>query len=205
MFEEDATTGTAVVGFADFITRQADGRYRVEDTKLARSDKVTAVLQLAAYADVLECQGIAVDDTVSLLLGDGTQSPHLVQDLLPVYRLRRLRLLALLRIRDAEGSDGSPARWGDARFSICGARDHCGAEIEAQRDVLLVANLRRSQRERLARAGIRTIDQLGESTGGVEGIGARTLENLRAQARLQMEAVKNEAPPYEATSAAHSA
>ncbi|MCT9001073.1 TM0106 family RecB-like putative nuclease, partial [Microbacterium memoriense] len=202
MFEEDATTGTAFVGFADFITRQADGHYRVEDTKLARSDKVTAVLQLAAYVDVLERQGITVDDTVSLLLGDGTPSPHLVQDLLPVYRLRRLRLLELLRIRDDEGSDGSPVRWGDERFSICGACDHCEAEIEAQRDVLLVANLRRSQRERLARARIRTIDQLGESTGSVEGIGARTLENLRAQARLQMKAVKGEAPPYEVTSAA---
>ena len=48
MFEEDTSTRTAFVGFADFITRQPDGRYRVEDTKLARSEKVTAVLQLAA-------------------------------------------------------------------------------------------------------------------------------------------------------------
>ncbi|MCR2784139.1 MULTISPECIES: bifunctional RecB family nuclease/DEAD/DEAH box helicase [unclassified Microbacterium] len=201
MFEEDATTGTAFVGFADFITRQPDGRYRVEDTKLARSEKVTAVLQLAAYADVLERNDILVDDTVTLLLGDGRPSNHLIEELLPVYRVRRRRLLELLRIRDTEGADGVPAGWGDERFSICGACDHCEAEIETRRDVLLVANLRRSQRERLARADIRTIDQLAESTGTVEGIGARTLENLRAQAGLQLKAVKGETPPYEVISA----
>ncbi|BDV31260.1 TM0106 family RecB-like putative nuclease [Microbacterium terricola] len=201
MFEDDATTGTAFVGFADFIGRQPDGRYRVEDTKLARSEKVTAVLQLAAYADILERNGIRVDDTVTLLLGDGTPSHHLVEDLLPVYRVRRRRLFELLCIRDAEGADGVPVTWGDVRFSICGACDHCEAEIEAQRDVLLVANLRRSQRERLAKANIRTIDQLAESASTVEGIGARTLENLRAQAGLQLNAVKGEAPPYELTSA----
>jgi predicted RecB family nuclease len=35
------------VGFADFLVRQ-DGQYQVSDTKLARSAKVTALLQIAA-------------------------------------------------------------------------------------------------------------------------------------------------------------
>src|SRR5690606_10264921 len=38
----------AFLGFADFIVRQPDGRYLVQDTKLARSARVTALLQLAA-------------------------------------------------------------------------------------------------------------------------------------------------------------
>lgn len=194
MFEDDPETDTAFVGFADFITRQPDGSYRVEDTKLARSDKVTAVLQLAAYADVLERHGVRVDETVTLMLGDGTPSHHLVEDLMPVYRVRRRRLPELQRLRDAEGAGGEPVAWGDERFLICGSCDHCEAEIEAQRDVLLVANLRRSQRERFAKAGILTVDQLAASAGPVEGIGSRTVENLRAQARLQLKAAKGRIP-----------
>ncbi|MGZ4527681.1 MAG: PD-(D/E)XK nuclease family protein, partial [Mycobacterium sp.] len=41
-----------LVGFADFLVRD-DEQYRVIDTKLARSANVTALLQLAAYADAL--------------------------------------------------------------------------------------------------------------------------------------------------------
>ncbi len=40
------------LGFADFLVRDGE-RYQVVDTKLARSEKVTALLQLAAYADAL--------------------------------------------------------------------------------------------------------------------------------------------------------
>ena len=38
------------VGFADFLVRDGE-QYQVSDTKLARSAKVTALLQIAAYAD----------------------------------------------------------------------------------------------------------------------------------------------------------
>ena len=38
-------------GRADFLVRRPDGAYAVHDTKLARHAKVTALLQLAAYAD----------------------------------------------------------------------------------------------------------------------------------------------------------
>ena len=46
------------IGFADFIVRQPDGRYRVQDSKLARHARVTALLQLAAYAEQLDRLGI---------------------------------------------------------------------------------------------------------------------------------------------------
>ena len=42
------------LGFADFIVRQPDGSYLVQDSKLARTARVTALLQLAAYAEQLE-------------------------------------------------------------------------------------------------------------------------------------------------------
>src|SRR4051794_2281581 len=49
------------VGFADFLLLSHSGageRYRLRDTKLARSVKVEALLQLAAYADTLAAAGV---------------------------------------------------------------------------------------------------------------------------------------------------
>ena len=71
----------------------------VQDTKLARRARVTALMQLAAYADQLDRLSIPRADRVELLLGDGTTSAHAVDDLLPVFGLRRARLRALVADR----------------------------------------------------------------------------------------------------------
>lgn len=180
------------VGFADFVVRLPDGRYRVQDSKLARSARVTALLQLAAYAEQLRRTGVEVDGTVELLLGDGSVSEHRLSDIEPVYRKRRARLLAIVAEHLA---DQEAVEWGDPRFAVCGRCDTCDAEVQAARDVLLVAGMRVTQRERLLAAGITTIDALAASTGPVEGIPEGTLTGLREQARLQLEAVDGAPPP----------
>ena len=83
------------VGFADFLVLEQDS-YRLRDTKLARSVKVTALLQLAAYADALGRDGVPVLDEVELALGNGTLMSYPVRELLPVYRSRRRALQELL-------------------------------------------------------------------------------------------------------------
>ena len=92
-------------GRSDFLVRQADGSYAVFDTKLARHAKVTALLQLAAYGDQLLKAGITPDPAVTLVLGatvplpgggfDYVRSHHKLADILPVFRERRDRFLAL--------------------------------------------------------------------------------------------------------------
>jgi predicted RecB family nuclease len=80
------------VGFADFLLLEdtPDGqRYRLRDTKLARSVKVEALLQLAAYAQTLTDAGVPVAPEVDLVLGDGAAVSYPVDELLPVYRPRR--------------------------------------------------------------------------------------------------------------------
>jgi predicted RecB family nuclease len=186
-------TDNGFVGFADFIVRTPDGRYRVQDTKLARSAKVTALLQLAAYADQLQRVGVPVDDEVDLLLGDGTTSTHLLADVLPVYRRRRARLESIV---EQHLTEPAPVQWSDPRYSICGQCAHCRSEIDASHDVLQVAGLRVLQRDRLRDAGITTIDELASTTQAVEGIGGETLLKLRSQARLQV-SVTGGLPPVE--------
>lgn len=178
------------IGFADFIVRQPDGRYLVQDSKLARRARVTALLQLAAYAEQLERTGVPCADTVELLLGDGTTSVHRLADIAPVYRLRRERLVQIVAERLAE--DG-PVAWGDPRYELDGRCPTCDLEVQAHRDVLLVAGLRVTQRAALFEAGITTIDALAASEGPIPGILDATVDGLRLQARLQLEAEASEA------------
>ncbi|WP_309065864.1 TM0106 family RecB-like putative nuclease [Microbacterium sp.] len=196
------------VGFADFLRRDADGRWRVQDTKLARTARVTALMQLAAYVDQLDRLGIPRADEVDLILGDRTVSTHAVDDLLPLFHVRRARLRALIadrRIHD--GVAGEPLAWGDDRddlqITACGRCATCEEQVTAHRDLLLVARMRPVQRQRLRASGIRTIDELAEATDAPDGMNGDTFAALRAQARLQLgaPAEPGEAPPFELVSA----
>jgi uncharacterized protein len=169
-------------GWADFVIRDGP-RYAVHDTKLARRAKVSALLQLAAYADQLIASGIEITEHVSLILGDRTVTAHRIDDLLPVYRQRRARLQGII---DEHAAETGSVAWGDERYRACGRCEVCAPEVEARRDVLLVAGLRSAQRPRLHAAGITTIDELAVSDAEVAGIAAGTLAVLRAQARLQV-------------------
>ncbi|GAA1961257.1 TM0106 family RecB-like putative nuclease [Microbacterium deminutum] len=186
------------VGFADFLVREpstgpaTERRWIVQDTKLARHARVTALMQLAAYVDQLDRLGIPRSDRVELLLGDGSVSVHAVDDLLPVFRLRRERLGALISDRRLDlGADGPAIAWGDPRGPLavvaCGRCTTCDAEVVAQRDLLLVAGMRPVQRERLRAAGIDTIDSLATAPTPPHGMNPDTFEMLRIQARLQLE------------------
>jgi len=174
-------------GYADFLVRDpADPggapRYTVVDAKLARHERPAALLQVAAYADQLEAAGIALTDHAELVLGDGRTTRHRLRDLLPVYRDRRARLQRLL---DEHRAGDAPAAWGDPRYRACGRCDVCAPELEARRDVLLVAGVRTTQAARLRDAGVRTIEDLAARAEPVDGVGTETLATLRAQAALQ--------------------
>lgn len=180
------------VGFADFLVRDTDRRWIVQDTKLARHARVTALMQLGAYVDQLDRLGVPRADRVELLLGDGTVSEHEVDDLLPVFALRRRRLAALIADRHVElRGAGEAIAWGDARGELdvmaCGRCATCDAEVVASRDLLLVAGMRPVQRARLREAGVLTIDALAVAPAGPAGMNPDTFGMLRTQARLQLE------------------
>lgn len=61
-------------GRSDFLVRDADGNWIVHDTKLARSAKGSALMQLAAYAGQLAAAGVPVHEEARLILGDGSTS-----------------------------------------------------------------------------------------------------------------------------------
>ena len=170
------------VGFADFLVRR-DGTYQVSDTKLARSAKVTALLQIAAYADTLSQSGIAVHPEAELVLGNGVAVNYRVDELVPVYREQRARLQRLL---DNHYAARSPVRWEDEQVRACFRCPVCEEQVRATDDLLLVAGMRVSQRARLLDAGISTVAELARHVGPVANVSARSLSALVAQAALQI-------------------
>lgn len=181
------------VGFADFLVLDGD-RYRVTDTKLARSPKVTALLQLAAYADALADSGVAVAPEAELELGDGTVVRYRVGDLIPVYRSQRAHLQRLL---DEHHAAGAPVRWDDDGVAACFRCPLCTEQLRATDDLLLVAGMRITQRDRLIDGGITTISALADHSGAVPDLAPSALAKLTAQAKLQLRQRDTQIPQFE--------
>ncbi|MCH9642099.1 MAG: TM0106 family RecB-like putative nuclease [Actinomycetia bacterium] len=185
------------VGFADFLILEASPRgphYRLRDTKLARSVKVEALLQLAAYAQSLTDAGVPVAPEVDLVLGDGTAVSYPIDELLPVFRPRRA---ALERLLDGHLARGTPADWADENIRACFRCAECEQQVRASDDLLLVAGMRVSQRARLIDSGISTVHELAGHSGPAPGLSARTVNALTAQARLQVADRVDGKPPFD--------
>src|SRR5690606_28614703 len=121
---------------------------------------------------------------VDLILGDGTISTHDIHDLLPLFHVRRARLRAIIADRRvADGAAGAPLAWGDDRgdleITACGRCATCAEQVDASRDLLMVARMRPAQRARLRAAGIETIDDLAGATDAPAGMNLDTFESLR--------------------------
>ena len=182
-------------GFADFLILTQDGRYEVWDAKLARHARVTALLQISAYADQLDRLGIPRSEYGTLLLGDDSTFQHSLTKSIPVYRARRAQLESLLREHLTESD---PITWRDARVTACGACPHCAEAIQATDDLFQIATMSSTQRQRLIDAGVTTLTELARATRPTPGIALSRWSQLHAQAQLQLAAREHAgAPPVE--------
>jgi predicted RecB family nuclease len=118
-----------------------------------------------------------------LQLGDGTVVRYRVCDLIPVYRSQRARLQRLL---DEHYATGSAVRWADEEVQACFRCALCAEQLRATDDLLLVAGMRVSQRDKLLDAGITTIGGLASHSGPVPDLAPSALGKLTAQAKLQV-------------------
>ncbi len=169
-------------GFADFVERQADGRYEVVDTKLARHSKPSYVLQLCFYSEqVGRIQG-SMPERMHVVLGTKERESLRVDDFMAYYRRVRERFVAAV---DA-GIDVYPLP-----VSYCGRCDflaRCEARWVADDHLTLVARMRRDQSRRLEEAGIPTVAALSVAADEARpaAMAPRTFESLRDQAAMQV-------------------
>ncbi|MFC3175007.1 TM0106 family RecB-like putative nuclease [Novosphingobium bradum] len=175
-------------GFADFLRRveepSALGAWSYEpvDTKLARSVKPAYLVQLGLYAQMIgKVQGV-VPRRVHVALGSGVEETFRLVDFTRTLAAAQRRYLGFI---DA----GAPASRPEpcAACDLCGWRDHCADQWEAEDHLSRVAGLSRPQVQKLEAAGIATLAALAEAPEDtrVPRLAPATFARLRAQARLQ--------------------
>ncbi|MBN2338845.1 MAG: TM0106 family RecB-like putative nuclease, partial [Acidobacteria bacterium] len=176
-------------GYADFLRlagREGAGRplYEAVDTKLSRRATPAHIMQLCVYTDLLAEALGTEPQSMYIILGDGREEAFRFADFAAYYRIARGRFEAFVSAPHPE-SHPEPCRACDS----CRWRELCGERWEREDHLSLVANIRRTQIDRLQAAGVGTVRALAAlpDAAAVAGMAGETLERLRAQARLQVE------------------
>ena len=169
-------------GRADFLELGEGGVYEPVETKLARSTRPEHVLQLCYYAEQLErIQGVA-PERLHVELGSGVRESFRTAEFAPYYRRVRERFLAAIEAAAATYP------WPCDHCSVCRWRRECHGRLVQDDHLVLVAGLGRTHAERLAAAGLDTLETLGDAPKGTRlaELRAETFETLRHQAALQL-------------------
>ncbi len=175
-------------GFADFLER-VDGpsnlggfHYEVSDTKLAASEKPSYLLQLCAYAEMLEAVQGRRPERVHVLLRGGVRRSFRTDDFFFVYREVKRAFLEAMAAFDADRPPepdvgGDWGRWsGEAK-----------RRLEAADSLALVAGMRADHVRKLRAEGIETLTALAKTKSKkVARVAKPTFERLREQAALQL-------------------
>jgi predicted RecB family nuclease len=83
-------------GFADFVMLEADGRYQVWDTKLARSPKPYYAIQLCCYSEMLAAvTGDGMPEKFGIILGSNERVEFRIEDFMHFYRQLKAGFLTL--------------------------------------------------------------------------------------------------------------
>ncbi|WP_132249227.1 TM0106 family RecB-like putative nuclease [Methylobacterium segetis] len=193
------------IGYADFLVRVEAPcpswawSYEPWDAKLAHTAQPAHVLQIVLYGDLLERVQGRVAEHGALMLGSGDPAvPHVTERFrlseVRHYVRRAARRLERFAVDTPAGLEGEPCgycgkcEWGAACDDAWAEADH----------LCRVADIRRSQRQRLMEAGVSRAALLGGlEARRVAGIGAEALARLVQQARLQRQSVVENRPVHE--------
>lgn len=179
-------------GRADFLIRVAKPSapglwsYEVVETKLARSTKARAIIQLCFYSDLLATIQSVVPDYMHVVLGGGAQPEKFsVQRYLAYFRKVRREFAQAYQA----GADTYPEPVELCR--VCDWSTVCDRRWRDDDHLSLVAGITRSQRNVLVDNRITTVAELGRLVfppdPKIEGIGDQALSRIHQQARLQVE------------------
>ncbi len=181
----------AWAGYADLVVSDADG-LTVWDAKLARSVRPRDLVQLGAYALLVERGTGRRVQRLGVALGDGREASFRADDV--TFHTRAVER-AFLEAQAAFDPGAPPepepgadhGRWSGAAQRWFERRDH----------LALVAGVSRAQIARLTQAGLGTLTALAGAAGAtVPGIRPPTFEALREQAALQLQARRSGTLPW---------
>jgi uncharacterized protein len=183
-------------GRADFLVRVdkpgALGFWSYEpvETKLARSTKAPALIQLCLYSELLRnIQGVE-PAKMHLVLGGRSEPESFLVKRFAAY-FRRVKREFREAYEEYCGGVTSTYPEPNEHCSVCIWSTHCDSQWRRDDHLSLVARITRNQRRALAERGVTTTAALATlalpATPRIERIGDAALETIREQARLQVE------------------
>ena len=176
-------------GDADFLIRVETPSsfgafsYEVLDTKLARSAEAKHIIQLCVYNDLLEqLQGLRPRQ-IHIYLGNETLESFKADDFFYYYHHAKTRFEQFVASPPAD-SYPEPCQF----CTFCQWKDNCEAKWEADDHLSLVANIQRSQIDKLRDTGIKTVKALAALTPEtkIPDLNPDVFGRLREQASLQI-------------------
>ena len=186
------------LGYPDFL-RRAEGssnlggfHYEPWDTKLAKSAKPYFVIQLCAYADMLESIQKYRPRGFTFIFGDDTRVQFRTDHFFYYYRRLKKEFLDFQNRFDftrmpEPGLERSYGRWETLATELLERSDHLSR----------VARITRTQIKRLEAAGIATMSALATTDRKfVPRVQAEVLDRLKAQAALQIESRTYDKPLF---------
>lgn len=179
-------------GRADFLLRVdkpsklGSWSYEVVETKLARSTKARAVIQLCFYSDLLaDIQGV-LPAHMHVVLGGNTQPEHFSVRRYLAY-FRKVKREFVNAYQAAQPTYPEPVD----HCRICDWSTVCDERWHTDDHLSLVASITRNQRKALVEHGVNTLAELGRLTlpviPKIERISDHALENIRDQAQVQLQ------------------
>jgi predicted RecB family nuclease len=169
-------------GFADFVELQSDGTYEVVDTKLARRARPEHVLQLCFYTEQVKRITGSMPRLMHVVGGAGELESFDPNDFLAYYHRLRKRFLAHTAI--APTTYPYPVD----HCSLCAFLDACKTQWRDDDHLVLVANIMRTQVDRLNEVGVATLADFARAGDDARPPRLRTttFAILRSQAALQL-------------------
>ncbi len=184
-------------GYADFIERTpgasalGDFHYEVADTKLSASAKPGHLIQLCAYAEMLEAVQGRRPEHVHVVLRGGVRQTFRTDDYFFAYR--RIKRAFLHTMSAFGGSPPEPDLGGDWDAWTSEARRW----LEASDHLALVAGIRTDQIRKFHALGVRTMADLAAiGAARVRGISGASFDRLRVQSRLQIASRGKDVPAW---------
>jgi len=179
-------------GRSDFLLRVntpsalGSWSYEVVETKLARSTKATALIQLCFYSDLLaRIQGMEPQWMHVVLGGTADPEPFQVQRYIAYFRKVRGEFAKAWKLE----ADTYPEPV--EHCDVCSWFSICDTRRRADDHTSLVAGISRKQRKALAERAVSTVADLAKlpipPKPKIERIGAAALLRIREQARLQVQ------------------
>ena len=175
-------------GDADFLIRTEQPSklgafsYEVYDTKLSRTPEPKHVMQLCVYSELLEkTQGIR-PKLMHLVLGDKSLAEFRVDDFFQYYQKAKQRFETYIK---SPPVSSYPQPCNHCQF--CHWRDRCKEQWQDDDHLSLVANIQRSQIDKLLKANVDSVGALAALSldTKIEELNKDTFYRLHSQAKLQ--------------------